>query len=81
MSCPSSIRRRDSNPRPLDCEPPPITTRPGLDQDIIADVDVDVVVALLLMFICCVFAFAASVVGVIIVVFRPLISVTRLGYF
>ena len=30
MSCPSSIRRRDSNPLPLDCEPPPITTRPGL---------------------------------------------------
>ena len=30
MSCPSSIRRRDSNPRPLDREPPPITTRPGL---------------------------------------------------
>ena len=30
MSCPSSIRRRDSNPRPLDHEPPPITTRPGL---------------------------------------------------
>ena len=28
--CPSSIRRRDSNPRPLDREPPPITTRPGL---------------------------------------------------
>ena len=30
MSCPSSIRPRDSNPRPLDREPPPITTRPGL---------------------------------------------------
>ena len=30
MSCPSSIRHRDSNPRPLDLEPPPITTRPGL---------------------------------------------------
>ena len=28
--CPSSLRRRDSNPRPLDREPPPITTRPGL---------------------------------------------------
>ena len=28
MSCPSSIRRRDSNPRPLKCESPPITTRP-----------------------------------------------------
>ena len=28
MSCPSSIRHRDSNPRPLDGEPPPITTRP-----------------------------------------------------
>ena len=30
MSCPSSVRRRDSNPRPLYREPPPITTRPGL---------------------------------------------------
>ena len=30
MSCPSSIRCRDSNPRPLECESPPITTRPGL---------------------------------------------------
>ena len=30
MSCPSSIRRRDSNPRPLERESPPITTRPGL---------------------------------------------------
>ena len=30
MSCPSSIRRRESNPRPLECESPPMTTRPGL---------------------------------------------------
>ena len=30
MSCPSSIRRQDSNPRPLERESPPITTRPGL---------------------------------------------------
>ena len=30
MSCPSSIRHRDSNPRPLECESTPITTRPGL---------------------------------------------------
>ena len=30
MSCPSSIRRRKSNPRPLECESPPMTTRPGL---------------------------------------------------
>ena len=30
MSCPSSIRCRDSNPRPLERESPPITTRPGL---------------------------------------------------
>ena len=30
MSCPSSIRRWDSNPRPLERESPPITTRPGL---------------------------------------------------
>ena len=30
MSSPSSIRCRDSNPRPLDRESPPITTRPGL---------------------------------------------------
>ena len=30
MSCPSSIRHRDSNPWSLDHEPPPITTRPGL---------------------------------------------------
>ena len=29
MSCPSSIRRQDSNPRPLDCEPPPITRAPA----------------------------------------------------
>ena len=28
MSCPSSIRRRDSNPQPLERESPPITTRP-----------------------------------------------------
>ena len=28
--CPSSIRCRDSNPRPLERESPPITTRPGL---------------------------------------------------
>ena len=28
--CPSSIRCRDSNPRPLECESLPITTRPGL---------------------------------------------------
>ena len=31
MSCPSSIRRRDSNSRPSEHEPPHITTRPGLD--------------------------------------------------
>ena len=30
MSYPSSIRCRDSSPRPLECESPPITTRPGL---------------------------------------------------
>ena len=30
MSCPSSIRRQDSNPRPLERESLPITTRPGL---------------------------------------------------
>ena len=30
MSCPSIIRCRDSNPWPLECESPPITTRPGL---------------------------------------------------
>ena len=30
MSCQSSIPRQDSNPRPLECESPPITTRPGL---------------------------------------------------
>ena len=29
MSCPSSIRRRDSNPRPLERESTPITTRVG----------------------------------------------------
>ena len=28
--CPSSIRYWDSNPRPSECESPPITTRPGL---------------------------------------------------
>ena len=28
--CPSSIRCWDSNSRPLEHEPPPITTRPGL---------------------------------------------------
>ena len=28
--CPSSIRWRDSNPQPSDCESLPITTRPGL---------------------------------------------------
>ena len=30
MSCPSSIRHQDSNPQSLECESPPITTRPGL---------------------------------------------------
>ena len=30
MSCPSSIRRRDLNPRPFERESTPITTRPGL---------------------------------------------------
>ena len=38
MSCPSSIRHWDSNPRPLECESPPITTRPGLppkDQELL----------------------------------------------
>ena len=30
MSCPSSIQHRDSNQRPSEHEPPPITTRPGL---------------------------------------------------
>ena len=30
MSCPSSIRHWDSNPRPSERESPPITTRPGL---------------------------------------------------
>ena len=30
MSCPSSIRHRDSNPRPLEHGSSPITTRPGL---------------------------------------------------
>ena len=30
MLWPSSIRHRDSNPRPLEHESPPITTRPGL---------------------------------------------------
>ena len=28
--CPSSLRCRDSNPRPSEHESPPITTRPGL---------------------------------------------------
>ena len=28
--CPSSMRCWDSNARPLECESPPITTRPGL---------------------------------------------------
>ena len=28
--CPFSLRRWDSNPQPLECESPPITTRPGL---------------------------------------------------
>ena len=28
ISCPSSIRRRDSSPQPLEHESPPITTRP-----------------------------------------------------
>ena len=28
--CPSSIRCRDSNPRPSECESLPFTTRPGL---------------------------------------------------
>ena len=30
MLCPSSMQRRDSNPRLLEPESPPITTRPGL---------------------------------------------------
>ena len=32
--CPSSIRCLDSNPRPLEREPLPITTRPGLPPDL-----------------------------------------------
>ena len=35
MSCPSSIRRRDSNPRPLERESTPITTRPVLPPNLI----------------------------------------------
>ena len=31
MSCPSSIQHQDSNPRPSECESPPITTRPGTE--------------------------------------------------
>ena len=34
MSCPSSIRRQDSNPQPLERESPLITTRPGLPLDL-----------------------------------------------
>ena len=34
MSCPSSIQRRDSNPRPLEHKMSPITTRPGLPSDV-----------------------------------------------
>ena len=30
MSCPPSVRCRDSNPQPSKFESPPITTRPGL---------------------------------------------------
>ena len=32
--CPSSIWCRDSNPQPLECESPPITTRPGLNKSL-----------------------------------------------
>ena len=31
--CPSSKQHWDSNPRPSECESPPITTRPGLPTD------------------------------------------------
>ena len=34
MPCSSSIRRWDLNPWPLECESPPITTRPGLPPSI-----------------------------------------------
>ena len=33
--CPSSIRHRDLNPRPSECESPPITTRPGLPPTVV----------------------------------------------
>ena len=35
MLCPSSIRCRDTNPRPLEHESPLITTRPGLPPQVI----------------------------------------------
>ena len=35
MSFPSSIRHQDSNPWPLECESPPITTRPGLPPNVV----------------------------------------------
>ena len=35
MSCPSSIRRWDSNSQPLEHEPSPITNRSGLTPQII----------------------------------------------
>ena len=34
MSCPSSIMRWDLNPQPLECEPPPITSRPWLPPEL-----------------------------------------------
>ena len=52
--CPSSIRCWDLNPRPLECETPPITTRPG-----------HIVCPLLISFflsfgVCCLFLVSAS---------------------
>ena len=36
--CPSSLRRRDSNPRPFEHESSPITTRPGLPPKLLVNV-------------------------------------------
>ena len=39
--CPSSIRRRDSNPRPFEHESSPITTRPGLPPSDVISLNAD----------------------------------------
>ena len=72
--CPSSIRCRDSNPQPSECESLPITTRPGLPPQ---------KYIILMLFAVCAYEplLNWSLIGVSIGVHGPIASVTRLGNF